>query len=277
MTNTPLPSLLYGTAWKELDTAALVLQALTCGFRGIDTANQRRHYFEEGVGEGIQAACQQLELAREDLFLQSKYTYPRGQDHRKPYDENSDFSTQVQHSFISSLAHLNTDYLDSYILHGPYEQSGISKEDKEVWRTMESLHAQGKIRHIGVSNVNYAQLQMLTDFATVKPSFVQNRCFAQMFWDKQIREFCRAHNIIYQGFSLLTANQRELNHPKIEQIARVYDKSVAQIIFRFAQQMGMLPITGTTNTAHMNADLNIADFSLTTDEINFIETIGIAE
>ena len=86
----PLPSsvphFLYGTAWKEDRTAALTERALRAGFRGIDTANQRRHYFEAGVGDGLATAYRTGIVTRDDLFLQTKFTYQRGQDHRLPFD-----------------------------------------------------------------------------------------------------------------------------------------------------------------------------------------------
>ena len=116
---TPIPDFLYGTAWKEDRTAALVELALQSGFRGIDTANQRRHYFEAGVGEGLAAAYRAGVVTRSDLFLQTKFTYRDGQDHRLPYDPQADLSTQVAQSMASSLEHLGTDYVDSFVLHGP--------------------------------------------------------------------------------------------------------------------------------------------------------------
>ena len=109
-----VPSLLYGTAWKEDRTEALVKQALLAGFRGIDTANQRKHYFEEGVGKGIRAAG----IPREELFLQTKFTSIDGQDRRLPYDAHGALSLQVEQSFESSLLHLGVEQIDSFVLHG---------------------------------------------------------------------------------------------------------------------------------------------------------------
>ncbi|HAU4186837.1 TPA: aldo/keto reductase, partial [Legionella pneumophila] len=229
---------------------------------------------EEGVGYALQQYYKKSDILRDDIFLQSKFTYAHGQDHRKPYDDTASLTIQVQQSFASSLEHLNTDYLNSYILHGPYYQYHFSDEDKEVWNKMESLHKDGKVKHLGISNVSYEQLIELISFASVKPKFVQNRCFARLLWDKQIRNYCQAHRIIYQGFSLLTANQYELRHPKLENLSKKYEKSIEQIIFRFSQQIGMLPLTGTTNLDHMKEDLAIHQFRLTDDEINFIENIA---
>jgi diketogulonate reductase-like aldo/keto reductase len=81
-----IPDFLYGTAWKEDRTPALTELALRMGFRGIDTANQRRHYFEAGVGQGLAAAYRAGVVSRADLFLQTKFTYQHGQDHRLPYE-----------------------------------------------------------------------------------------------------------------------------------------------------------------------------------------------
>src|ERR1700752_751711 len=101
-----VPDFLYGTAWKEGRTAALVELALRAGFRGIDTANQRRHYFEAGVGQGLAAAYRDGVVTRADLFLQTKFTYQPGQDHRLPYDPAATFAAQVSQSLASSLEHL---------------------------------------------------------------------------------------------------------------------------------------------------------------------------
>src|SRR5262249_57524509 len=113
------PAFLYGTAWKEERTAPLTRLAVEAGFRGIDTANQRRHYFEQAVGEALEGIYREGKLRREDLFLQTRFTYTGGQDHRLPYDPDADFPTQVRQSFASSLDDLTTAYLASYLLHRP--------------------------------------------------------------------------------------------------------------------------------------------------------------
>src|SRR6187401_870816 len=113
-----VPTFLYGTAWKEASTQACVKMALQAGFRGIDTANQRKHYHEAGVGAALREAYETGMLTRKDLFLQTKFTHLAGQDQRLPYDRNADPHTQVMQSFAGSLEHLGTDYLDSFILHG---------------------------------------------------------------------------------------------------------------------------------------------------------------
>ena len=265
-----IPRFFYGTAWKEERTATLTSDAIKAGFRAIDTANQRKHYFEEGVGAGIQMTA----VPRSELFLQTKFTYARGQDHRKPYKETDSFTQQVSDSFQSSLAHLHTDYLDSYVLHGPYGTEEISEEDMETWTAMEFFHEKKKTRFLGVSNVSAAQLRDLLDAVKIKPTFVQNRCYASGGWDKEVREICKASGMLYQGFSLLTANRSELADEFITALAQKYSRTVPQIIFRFCQQVGMICLTGTTNPAHMKEDLNISDFELSDSEVVKIEAIA---
>jgi diketogulonate reductase-like aldo/keto reductase len=264
------PVFLYGTAWKEDATEACVVAALAAGFRGIDTANQRKHYFEEGVGRGIAASG----IARDQLWLQTKFTFRGGQDARLPYDPSAPIATQVQQSFESSLVHLGVSDLDSLVLHGPSQHAGLGRDDHDAWRAMERLIDQGRVAAIGVSNVSAAQLAELVAFAKVRPSYVQNRCYAKTAWDQQVRELCAKHGIVYQGFSLLTANRQVLAHRDVRAIAARHGKTAAQVVFRFCKQIGMLPLTGTTDPAHMREDLAIDDFTLDASELDAIEASG---
>jgi diketogulonate reductase-like aldo/keto reductase len=268
-----LPSFIYGTAWKKDATARLVELAVGAGFRAIDTANQLKHYDEARVGEALRA-LEKRGIRREDLFLQTKFTSISGQDERLPYDPSADPATQVRQSFESSLKHLRTDTLDSYVLHGPTYRRGLAPEDWAVWGAMEELYRAGKTKMLGASNVSAEQLALLCSKAAVKPMVVQNRCFAVMGWDSPVRELCREQGIAYEGFSLLTANQEFLGAPEIHAIARRVGAGVAQVIFRFSQQIGMIPLTGTTDEQHLKDDLQCGKFSLTPEELQRIETIG---
>jgi len=267
-----IPSFIYGTAWKKDATTGLVQTAVGAGFRAIDTANQPRHYQEPLVGEAL-AALLPGAVSRESLWIQTKFTPLNGQDHRVPYDPSAPLSTQVQESFESSLRHLNTDYVDSYLLHGPYSYPALAEEDWEVWGSIEDIFKSGKARMIGISNVNVLQLATLIEHAKVKPMAVQNRCFANRGWDRQVRKICEAHGIMYQGFSLLTANPGVLQHPDVIAIARRLDVYPQQVVFRFAMQAGMVPLTGTTSLEHMKEDLGVSGIELSPAEVNLIERI----
>lgn len=269
-----VPSFMYGTAWKEERTEALTRQAIDAGFRAIDTANQRRHYFEAGVGTAVAGAMRDQGFSRSDFFLQTKFTYAPGQDHRLPYDRDASFATQVAQSFASSLEHLKTDYVDAYVLHGPWSRHGFSRADEESWTAMEAIAKSGKARLLGVSNVSLEQLETLARVAEVKPAFVQNRCYARTGWDRAVRALCERHDIVYQGFSLLTANDRELRTAPMRELSQRTGKSPAQLVFRFALEVGMLPLTGTTSAEHLAEDFGVYDFELAPNEVELIERVA---
>ncbi|MDF2694334.1 MAG: putative oxidoreductase [Labilithrix sp.] len=269
-----LPTLLYGTAWKEDDTRRLVGLALAAGFRAIDTANQRKHYHEAAVGEALADAYEAGLVRREDLFLQTKFTHRAGQDDRLPYDPHAPIRMQVKQSFERSLEHLGTSWVESYVLHGPSTRKGLAPEDLEAWQAMEAIHRADGARALGVSNVTREQLEVLLARATVRPSFVQNRCYASTGWDREVRALCREHGVVYQGFSLLTANRRELALPSVRAIASRLALTPAQVAFRFALDVGMLPLTGTTSAEHMKQDLDVVDQApLTLEDRRVIETL----
>ncbi len=135
---------------------------------------------------------------------------------------------------------------------------------------MEAIHNSGRARLLGVSNITLEQLQSLYKGAIVRPRFVQNRCYAERGWDRRVREFCTANGLVYQGFSLLTANRQAMTHPELVWIANRYNRSACQIIFRFALDVGMVVLTGTTNADHMRADLEVVDFHLESAEVKQI-------
>jgi diketogulonate reductase-like aldo/keto reductase len=272
-----VPRFFYGTAWKEDDTERLTELAIAQGFRGIDTANQRRHYHEAAVGKAVASAIARGVVTRDDLFLQTKFTFRPGQDHRLPYDPSAPVAVQVEQSFASSLEHLGTTVIDSYLLHGPMRHVGLTEADWDAWRAMEALHDSGRVRFIGLSNVSHEQLQAFCDGARIGPHFVQNRCYATQAWDDDIRSLCVECNVLYQGFSLLTANRAVLTNPDLLRIAQRYGRTPSQIVFRFAIDEQMIPLTGTTSAEHMQQDLEVFDFDLEVDEmwqIRYLATGG---
>jgi len=269
-----VPDFLYGTAWKEERTPALVELALRMGFRGIDTANQRRHYFEAGVGEGLAAAYRAGVATRADVFLQTKFTYRAGQDHRLPYDPAASLSKQVAQSMASSLEHLGTDFIDSYVFHGPASGYGWTETDSEVWAAMVKERNAGRTRFLGVSNVSLRHLEQMIASHVEPPAFVQNRCFARLGWDREVRLFCAERKILYQGFSLLTANPEVLNHPGIQDLAARADVTPAQMVFSFARSIGILPLTGTSDPQHMKQDLASLNQRLPPETVAAIESLA---
>jgi diketogulonate reductase-like aldo/keto reductase len=139
---------------------------------------------------------------------------------------------------------------------------------------MEDAVDENFIGLLGISNVSAAQLDALLARARIRPVFVQNRCLARAGWDAEVRALCHAHHVIYQAFSLLSGNRQVLLKPRVTEIARHHNKTVPQIVFRFAVHLGMLPLTGTTDAAHMRHDLESFDFTLTQDETETMLALG---
>jgi diketogulonate reductase-like aldo/keto reductase len=256
-----MPRLIYGTAWKKAQTAEWVELAIRCGFRGIDTACQPKHYNEAGVGDGIAACIKTGIISRDSLYLQSKFTPLNGQDPlRIPYDAKATLAQQVAQSFQCSLQNLQTDYLDGLILHSP-----LAKQSQlmEVWQAMEQLFFSGGCKQLGISNCyDLDTLRFLYQGAKVKPAILQNRFYADSGYDTALRDFCQRQGIIYQSFWTLTANPRILASSEVKALAKKYQRTVAQVFFRYLTQQGIMPLTGTTSEQHIREDLAIFEFEL---------------
>ncbi len=256
-----MPKILYGTAWKKSDTERLVATAVREGFRGIDTACQPKHYEEPGVGAGVAAAIAGAGITRDELYLQTKFTPVSGQDPtRIPYDSRASIADQVAQSFRASQRNLRTDHLDGLILHSPLP---TERQTREAWQAMEALARAGKVRQLGISNCYQLQLlDALYTAARIKPAVLQNRFCAETDHDRDIRAYCREHDILYQSFWTLTANPQILGHRTVVTLADRYQRTTAQIFFRYLTQVDVVPLTGTRSEAHMRDDLAIFDFQL---------------
>jgi len=263
-----IPWIIYGTAWKKDSTAVLVEQAISLGFRGIDTACQPKHYNEAGVGDGV-AACKERGIVRSELYLQSKFTPLSGQDpERVPYDAKASLGEQVAQSFQTSLKNLKTTYLDCLILHSPLANQ---QQMEEVWQAMEQIFDNGGVKQLGISNCyDLQQFKLLYRNAKVKPAVIQNRFYAEAQYDRTIRDFCQQQRITYQSFWTLTANPKVLAHAMLKTLAAKYQRSTAQVFFRYLNQINIIPLTGTTSETHMREDLAIIDFELTADECDAV-------
>lgn len=269
--HTHMPPLIYGTAWKKEHTEALVIEAVKAGFRGIDTACQPKHYNEAGVGEAL-TVLKKEGFAREKLFLQTKFTPISGQDPLNiPYDKKADLNIQVAQSFEVSKTNLQTNYVDSLILHSPLS----SFDDLMiVWKAMEEIEQAGEAKQLGISNIyDPKTLEALYEVASVKPAVVQNRFYQNSGYDKEIRNFCKKHKIVYQSFWTITANPHILQSTELIELGNKYDKNVIQLFFAYLHQIGITPLTGTTDIKHMRSDLQSFDIILDDSEISKINSL----
>ncbi|CAI6098464.1 unnamed protein product [Clonostachys chloroleuca] len=268
---TQIPKFVYGTAWKKDRTADLVYKAIKNGFRGIDTAAQPKHYDEASVGRGVARAVTDGLARRQDLFvgvfpapslgdksskIQTKFTPPNGQSEIKPYSTDSPIQEQVRQSLQSSLENFKVDdqtpYLDSVVIHSPYQDFG---DTLTVWKTLEE-YTPDTIRNLGISNTDLDTLKMLHEQAQVKPAVVQNRFYNGTAYEVELREFCNSHGIIFQSFWTLSANPKLAKSPPVLDVAQLagVDREVAYYALVLGLE-GLIILNGTTNESHMGGDL----------------------
>lgn len=260
-----MPRIIYGTAWKKDRTADLVVKAIQTGFRGIDTACQPKHYNEPQIGTALQR-LKDYGIKREDLFLQTKFTPLSGQDPRQvPYEKNAPVELQIAQSFETSKNNLQTEYVDSLVLHSPMAPHPLLMK---AWNAMEKIQKTGGARQLGISNCYDTDvIRSLYADADVKPAVIQNRFYQETGYDTDLRHWCSDHEVIYQSFWTLTANPHILASNIIRTIAWKYKKTEAQIFFRYLSLSGIVPLTGTTSEQHMREDLGIFDFELSSEDL----------
>ena len=253
-----IPRFVYGTAWKKERSTDLVAKAITAGFTGVDTAAQPRHYREDLVGEGVRRALGGGKVKREDLYIQTKYTPPAGQDpNNLPYDPTSPVEAQVHASIKSSLHHLHASnedaaYIDTLVMHSPLATMALTLS---AWRILET-YVPHRIRNLGISNTDLPTLRALCKAATVKPAVVQNRFFPQTHYDVPLRRFCEENGIIYQSFWTLTGNPQLLKSTVVAEVAKMIGVSKEVSLYLCVMGLGkVVVLNGTTNEKRMSEDL----------------------
>ncbi|NRA73213.1 MAG: aldo/keto reductase [Rickettsiales bacterium] len=296
------PKFIYGSEKKSDENSNAIQNAIRIGFRAIDTANCCA-YEESKVGMALDILYKQG-YNRSDFWLQSKFTfmYPwfldsaeAGEKEVSPgfkvpgYSYKVNLVEQIMQSLNNSLDHLNTSYLDSYILHGSFEflSDTLHEKDIEAWSILEELYTTGKVKAIGVSNYSFKQIKDLQEIAKIQPMIIQNYFGVgsmtldeglYRYWDIHGRdqynmlEFCKNNHIEYQGiFNVIADSKEEL----VLTIADIHNVSAKQVAFRFAYQSGVVPLTGTQNTEHMQQNIDIFTFELSEAEMQMLGQVEL--
>jgi diketogulonate reductase-like aldo/keto reductase len=193
--------------------------------------------------------------------IQTKFTPPNGQDLKNmPYDPRLPLEQQVHTSIASSLQNLRPKaeissetetYIDCLLLHSPMRSFS---DTLKVWRVMES-YVPAQLRALGISNIDYETLKNLYEHSTVKPLVVQNRFYADTYYDNPIREFCTEKGIVFESFWTLTGNPRLLRSELVESLSQRVGVSTHVALYALVIDLGIAPLNGTTNTERMKSDL----------------------
>lgn len=256
----------------------IVKAAVKIGYRVFDTADDYRG--ESGIGMAIKEMIEDGSYQREDLFLQTKIS-----DNNAHYDEplkgiyfnkNSKFmqrhtvSDIVYEKVDSSLRKMNTDYLDSLLIHYPFPDYFV-----DIWEVLIQLKEKGIVRYIGVSNFNERHISKLISETGICPDI--NECYVSPIGIKKgIVEYCINHNCLVMTYSpLMDVAHNRIPVDKIRPMMDKYHKSLAQIVLRWNVERGCLPLPKTKNPKRLAENFDIFDFSLNIEEIATISSLNI--
>jgi 2,5-diketo-D-gluconate reductase A len=248
-----MPRLGLGTMTLKGDVGIrCVADAISLGYRLIDTA--MIYNTEREVGEGIK----QSGIKREELFITSKlWKADMGYE-------------QTKKGFQTSIDKLGTDYLDLYLIHRP---SG--GDWKGSWKAMEELYHEGKIKAIGMSNADFAQLDDLMANSDVKPAIHQIETHA-FFQEGKARDYLKQHGIQMEAWAPFAEGRHGLfTNATLATIGKKYNKTVAQVSLRWHCQRGIIAIPRSSQKAHIAENLNIFDFSLEDSDMASISTLDL--
>ena len=236
-----MPMAGIGTFLLSPDEAeASVLSALQCGYRLIDTANA--YVNEKAVGRAMKRSG----LKREEIFLETKL-WPSFYEQDDAVDK--------------TLARLDTDYIDLLLIHQPAGNYVAG------YRQMEKAYKEGKVRAVGLSNFNEAQIREILEICEVKPSVLQTEVhpYSQ---EKALKQFLAQEGMVIQAWYPLGHGDKALiNEPLFTDLAQKYGKSNVQIILRWHIQDGNIVIPGSKNAEHIRDNFDLFDFSLSDEEM----------
>lgn len=241
---------------NEKNMVVLLLQAILEGYLFIDTAYS--YGTEKIVGQALKILFD-AGFPREKLFIQTKF-YPV-----MPYDGNN-----LREQFKESLDNLGLDYVDSYLIHQPvprYSELDYSERNISVWKEMELLLAEGKVKHIGVSNFLERHIIQITDNCDTAPEINQLEINPQ-FQQRGLSSFCKNKGMIVQGWGALSVTQDEVKDV-LRTISEKYDVSMAQVALKWNLQMGNIPICSSKNICHLAENLKL-DFELSDEDMEMI-------
>lgn len=245
------------------EIAALLVQAILIGYRFIDTA------YSYGTEKIVGAALKLLfdaGMRRDEVFIQTKF-YPV-----MPYDGES-----VRKQLEESLQNLGLDYVDSYLIHQPvprYSELEYTERNISVWKEMEKLRAEGKVKHIGVSNFLERHILQLTEACNTVPEINQLEINPQ-FQQRGLAEFCRKKGIAVQSWGPLSVTDENVQSA-LQLIADKYGVSKAQVALKWNMQIGNIPICFSKNIHHLIENRKL-DFELSDEDLEAIRMCNSAD
>lgn len=253
-----IPSIAFGT-WKFLnndETSQIIANAIESGYRYIDTAKSYGN--EKSVGKGIKNA----NINREDIIIGGKlWNDDRGYDN-------------IIKACNKTIETLDCNYLDIYLIHWPASKAvheNWEEINAETWKAMEYLYNSGIVKAIGVCNFKINQLEALFKSADIKPMINQIECHPG-FMQQEIIEFCKKQNVLVEAWSPLGSGKL-MKKEQLKEIAKKYNKDVAQICIKWCLQNGILPLPKTSDKERMKSNLNVFDFEISQEDMEILNNL----
>jgi diketogulonate reductase-like aldo/keto reductase len=264
---TKIPSLGFGTAKLEngSNTIRVIIDAIRTGYRLLDTASVYNN--EKSIGLAIKEIA--LEVPRSDLFISSKVSNAE----RSSTKENGGYNETLK-AFDDTINRLGLEYLDLYLIHWPvprYFEKNYQSLNIETWRAMEKLYLEGKIRSIGVCNFLPRHFEALIPHINIKPMINQIEIHPQ-YQEKELVTYCQAKGLIVEGYATLQRGEI-FKIALLNEMAKKYEKTVAQICVRWSYQRNIVPIVKASSIARMKENMNIFDFAISDEDMTKIEIL----
>lgn len=247
-----IPKLGLGTWFIDDDKAAdAVHAAVEVGYRNIDTAQAYGN--ERGVGEGVRTSG----APRDELFVSTKLAAEI-----KDYDGAA---TAID----GSLQTLGLEYIDLMLIHSPqpwddFRGGDYADGNRQAWRALEEAHEAGKIRSIGVSNFQQADLENILKDCTVLPQVNQLLVHAGNT-PSELLAYCEKKQILVEAYSPI-AHGAILENADVQAMAEKYGVSVAQLCIRYTLQLGAVSLPKTANPEHMRSNSEV-DFVVSDEDM----------
>lgn len=258
----PIPKLGFGTWFIDDGVAAQAVQdAVGIGYRNIDTAQAYGN--ERGVGEGVRASG----VPREELYVSSKLAA-----------EIKDYDGAVS-AIDGSLTLMGLDYLDLMMIHSPqpwndWRGGAYAEGNREAWRALEEAHDAGKLRSIGVSNFERADLENIFSVCTVPPQVNQVLVHVGNT-PTDLLDFCTENNLLVEAYSPI-AHGEILGNTDVRIMAERYSVTVPQLCIRYALQLGTVPLPKTTNPEHMRSNADV-DFVISDADMETLHGMSVRD
>lgn len=243
--------IIKGYIWKRQFENSVV-EALQLGYRLIDTS--AAYFNEKEIGRAIRRSG----IPRDQIFVTTRVTNAQ------------QYQGKVREAFFQSLQNLGLEYIDLYMFHWP-----VTEHYLDTWKEMEKLYQEGYVKNLGFANCHKSHIEEILKICTVRPVINQVEIHP-LFTQKPLIDYCKSVGLQVEAYSPIAQNDdRMIRNRTLVSLSKKYQKSIQQIIIRWHIENGVIPIPRSSNSDRLKSNLDVFDFSLTSEEVKEIDKINI--